>query len=162
MKNRKSRPLVFCKKGVLKNFLKFTRKNLYQSLFFNKVAGLRPANLLKKRLWNRVFPVNFGKFPRTPFFTEHLWWLLLEKNCSSRERDSWTLKTNIAWHMPLICQSKGVDKLPNLVNVKSSDIKPNFYNLIHTKVWKKFIHSINFKWNAELILTYKILDDSLF
>ena len=79
MKNRKTSPLVFCKKVVLKNFLKFTRKNLYQSLFFNKVAGLRPANLLKKRLWNRVFPVNSGEFPRTPFFTVHLWWLLLEK-----------------------------------------------------------------------------------
>ena len=24
------------------------------------------------------FPVNFEKFLRTPFFTEHLWWLLLQ------------------------------------------------------------------------------------
>ena len=37
------------KKGVLKNFTKFTGKHLCQSLFFNKVAGLRPAALLKKR-----------------------------------------------------------------------------------------------------------------
>ena len=37
-----SRPEVFCKKGVLRNFTKFTGKHLYQSLFFNKVAG-RPA-----------------------------------------------------------------------------------------------------------------------
>ena len=44
-----------------------------QSLFFNKVAGLRPANLLKKRLWHRHFPVNFSKFLRTPFFTGQLW-----------------------------------------------------------------------------------------
>ena len=35
--------------------------------FLNKVAGLRPANLLKKRLWHRRFPVNFAKFQRTPF-----------------------------------------------------------------------------------------------
>ena len=34
-----------------------------------------PATLLKKRLWHRCFPVNFAKFLRTPFFTEHLWWL---------------------------------------------------------------------------------------
>ena len=27
----------------------------------------RPANLLKKRRWHRCFPVNFAKFPRTPF-----------------------------------------------------------------------------------------------
>ena len=39
---------VFCKKDVLKNFAKFTGKHLLQSLFFNKVAGLRPATLLKK------------------------------------------------------------------------------------------------------------------
>ena len=32
------------KKGVLRNFAKFTGKHLCQSLFFNKVAGLRPAD----------------------------------------------------------------------------------------------------------------------
>ena len=53
--------------GVLRNFPKFTGKHLCQSLFFNKVAGLRPATLLKKRLWHRCFPVNFAKFLRTPF-----------------------------------------------------------------------------------------------
>ena len=36
-----SRPEMFCKKGVLKNFTKFTEKHLCQSLLFNKVAGLR-------------------------------------------------------------------------------------------------------------------------
>ena len=35
----KQPPEVFYKKGVLKNFTKFTGKNLCQSLFFNKVAG---------------------------------------------------------------------------------------------------------------------------
>ena len=38
------------RKGVLKNFAKFTAKHLYQSLIFNKAAGLRPPTLLKKRL----------------------------------------------------------------------------------------------------------------
>ena len=28
-------------------------------------------------VWHRCFPVNFVKFLRTPFFTEHLWCLLL-------------------------------------------------------------------------------------
>ena len=40
----------------------FTGKRLCQSLFFNKVAALRPATLLKDRLWRRCFPVNFSKF----------------------------------------------------------------------------------------------------
>ena len=74
---RSSRPDVFCEKGVLKNFAKFTGIHLCQRLFFNKVAGLRPGTLLKKRLWHRWFPVNFAKILRTPFLTEYLWWLLL-------------------------------------------------------------------------------------
>ena len=65
-------------KSVFRNFTKFTGKHLRQSLFFNKVAGLRPTTLLKKRLWHRCFPVDFVKFIRTPFLIEHLWWLLLE------------------------------------------------------------------------------------
>ena len=59
---RSSRPEMFCKKGVLRNFAKFSGKYLCLSLFFNKVTGLKPANLLKKRLWHRCFPMNFMKF----------------------------------------------------------------------------------------------------
>ena len=65
------------KKRFLRNFAKFTGKHLCESLFFNKVAGLMHATLLKKRLWHRCFPVNFVEFLRTPFFAEHLRWLLL-------------------------------------------------------------------------------------
>ena len=54
-------PEVFCKKGVSKNFAKFIGKHLCQSL------RLRPATLLKKRLWRRYFPVNFPKFLRILF-----------------------------------------------------------------------------------------------
>ena len=54
---KSSRSEVFCKKGILRNFTKFTGKHRRQSLFFNKVAGLRPL--------------------RTPFIIEHFWWLLL-------------------------------------------------------------------------------------
>ena len=38
------------RKGVLRNFTKFTGKDLCQSLFFNKARGLRSATLLKKKL----------------------------------------------------------------------------------------------------------------
>ena len=41
---------------------------------FHIITG---KHLFKKRLWHRCFPVNFVKFPRTPYFIEHLWWLLL-------------------------------------------------------------------------------------
>ena len=53
--HRSSCPEVFCKKGVLENFTKFTGKHLCQILFLNKVASLRPATLLKKRLWHGCF-----------------------------------------------------------------------------------------------------------
>ena len=53
--------------SALRNFTKFTGKYRCQSLLFDKVAGLRPVALFKKRLWHSCFPVNFAKFLRTPF-----------------------------------------------------------------------------------------------
>ena len=69
--DRSSRPEVFCRKGVLRNFAKLIGKHLYQSLFLNKTAGLKPATLLKNRLWHKCFPVNFVKVLRTPFFLQN-------------------------------------------------------------------------------------------
>ena len=45
--DRSSRPELFCKKGVLTNFVKLTGKHLRQSLFFDKVVGLQ---LYQKRV----------------------------------------------------------------------------------------------------------------
>ena len=75
---RSSRLELFSRNAVLRNSAKFTGTHLCQSLFFKKVAGLRPAILLKKRLWHRCFPVNFAKLLRTPFLTEHLRWLIMD------------------------------------------------------------------------------------
>ena len=69
---KSSHPEVFSQKGVFKNFAKFTQKHLYLSLFFHKITELRPATLLKKRLWHRYFLVISAKFLKTPFFIEHL------------------------------------------------------------------------------------------
>ena len=60
---RNSRPKVFCKKGVLRNFSKFRGKHLYQSLFLNKV--------IKKEA--QVFSCEFCEISKNTFFTEHLW-----------------------------------------------------------------------------------------
>ena len=43
---QKQLPEVFCKKGVLRYFIKFIGKQLCQSLLFNKVADLSRATLL--------------------------------------------------------------------------------------------------------------------
>ena len=79
--NKSSPPDVFCKKGVLRNFAEFTGKYLCQSLFFNKVAGLRPETLLKKRL-TLLFSCEICEFLRIPFLIEYLQWLLLSKQKS--------------------------------------------------------------------------------
>ena len=59
---------------------------LLQSLFFNKVAKLRPATLLKKRLWHRRFLVNFAKFLRTPSLQNIFGRLLLKITAASTWR----------------------------------------------------------------------------
>ena len=66
---QKQPPEVFCKKGDLKNFAKFTGKHLCQSLFFNKVNSLGPSTLIKKRF----FSATFAKIFNNTLFTEHLW-----------------------------------------------------------------------------------------
>ena len=61
---QKQPPEVFCKKkGVLRNFAKFTGKHLCQG----HLCKAAPATLLKKRLWHRCFAVSFAKFLRTLF-----------------------------------------------------------------------------------------------
>ena len=85
---RSSRPEMFCKKAVLRDFPKFTGKHLCQSLFITKV-GVQGRQFYLKRTLAQVFPVNFAKFGRTPFLTEHLWWLLLvlQNRCSYKFPD---------------------------------------------------------------------------
>ena len=56
---------MFCKKGVHKNFTKFTGKQLCLSLLFNKARG---RNFIKKETQAKVFSVNFVKFLRSFFY----------------------------------------------------------------------------------------------
>ena len=55
------------RKGVLRNFTKFTVKHLCQSLFLNKVTGLIPVTLAQ------VFSCEFCEISKNTFFTEHFW-----------------------------------------------------------------------------------------
>ena len=67
------------KKMFLKIFQNWKGKHLWLSLFFNKVAGLRPATLLKKRSITVAFSVNFAKSLRGPFLQKTSKQLLLTK-----------------------------------------------------------------------------------
>ena len=51
----KQPPEVFYKKDVLKNFANFTEKHLWCKSLFTKVAGMRPATLLKRDFNTDVF-----------------------------------------------------------------------------------------------------------
>ena len=77
-KIRGSRPEIFCKKDVPKSFTETTGKHLWESLSFNKVAGLR----LKKENLAQLFSCEFVKFLR-----EHLWRLLLKNTENTVSRN---------------------------------------------------------------------------
>ena len=62
---RRNCPEVFCKKGVLKNFGKFTGKYLCQIFFFKKVG---PATLLKKKRWYCFFLCEFCEIFKNNFY----------------------------------------------------------------------------------------------
>ena len=62
---RNSHPEVFCKKDVLRNFAKFTGRQLCESRFFNKIAGVVPETL------SQVFSCEFIEISKTTFFTEN-------------------------------------------------------------------------------------------
>ena len=60
------------KKGVLRNFSRFTGKYLCQSLFLNKVTGLGP-HFIKKETLAQGFSCEFWEISKNNFFTEHVW-----------------------------------------------------------------------------------------
>ena len=77
----KNTEAVTQKCSVNKLFLEISQnsqENTCARASFNKVAALSPATSLKKRRWHGCFPVNFAKFLRMSFLTEHIWWLLLK------------------------------------------------------------------------------------
>ena len=96
---RSSRSEVFCTKGALKILQNSQENHCARVSFFNKVAGLRSATLLKKRLWHSCSPTDFAKFLRSPFFTEHLQWLLL-KFISHHTKEILYVNTNLMGNQP--------------------------------------------------------------
>ena len=58
---------VFCKKGVLKNFTKFTEKHLRQSFLFNEVT----YNFMKKKTLAHVFSCEFYEIFKNTFFLKN-------------------------------------------------------------------------------------------
>ena len=63
----------YCKISVLKNLAKFLENicvSRSRSQIFFKICSSRcSCNIIKKRLQHRCFPVNFGKFFKTAFYS---------------------------------------------------------------------------------------------
>ena len=60
------------REGVLRNFAKFTGKQLCQSIFLNKVAGQKACNFIEKETLAQVFSCEFTEVSKNTFFIEHL------------------------------------------------------------------------------------------
>ena len=70
---QKQPPEVLYKKGVLRNFTKFTGKHLYQSLFFNELQARPGTGDSGTETLEQVFSCEFCEISENTFFTEHLW-----------------------------------------------------------------------------------------
>ena len=81
---QKQSPEVFCKKGVLRNFAKFTAKHLCQSLFYNKVVKKIIINYIRKTLHLRCltgFWINLSEWRRltwvlSQFCSNYSYWIV--------------------------------------------------------------------------------------
>ena len=88
---------------------------------FNKVASLRPATLLKRRLWHGCFPVNFTEFLRRPFYRtppdNHFseFWIINGKCDSSKVTPVNTIVNNmdksVVNVLPVVNALKGCDTI---------------------------------------------------
>ena len=119
--SRSSRPEMFYKKAVHRNFAKFTGKHLSQSLFFNKVASF---SLWKERLWHRCFHVNFVRFLRTPFL----------QNTSGRLLLSLWEDLTFHYKVPLSLSFISLKKIERWVNFRKKILF--MFSRLHFKLWK--------------------------
>ena len=79
------------------------------------VPGLRPATLLKKKLWCRCFTVNFAKFLRKLFLQDTSVWLLLASynKLVIRYYDIFFCQVNLAMNHSLTKQTNTFSKKTN-------------------------------------------------
>ena len=70
---------AFCVNFMEIHSFRKSSETLRKLCVFTKFS-LGEISLLKRSFWHRCFPVNFMKFQRTPFVTEHLLWLLLSSS----------------------------------------------------------------------------------
>ena len=86
VKFRTSHWRCFVRKGVLRNFAKFTGKHLCQASVYN---------FTKKETLAQVFSCKFCEIYKNTFCTEHLWatasesWIYAKRKCEPNDLPSW-------------------------------------------------------------------------
>ena len=140
---------MFCKKGVLRNFAKFTGNHLLQSLFFNKVAGL---HLSLKRDSSTGF---FLWILRN--FWEHL---ILQSTSSGCFLVS---QFNIKFHLPIVSSdatatqrlwSKMRIDLKRKSNIKSKQV---YWSISRIKIYQIFFRIYFF--GISYVIFYSVCRD---
>ena len=96
--------------------------------FLIKKSCLRPATLLKRRLWYRCSPVNFVKILRTPISIEHLQWLLLSLNIMIYKSSLWLSRSRSSHQRCSI-------KIAVLKNLAKFTGKQPYWSLFLVKPW---------------------------
>ena len=155
---RSSRPEVFCKKDVLRNFGKLTRKHLCQSLFKIKFQA-------------------YSEISKNTFFTEHLRWLLLASYnnvpgttieplsipcfifCKSPLLSIFNKLFDVWHHMPLILQSKDY-VLNNLRHLTCPEAA--LYRCYYKKVLWKYAANLRESTHGEATLLKSHFDMGVF
>ena len=103
IKRRRSRPEVFCKKGVVRNVAKFTGKQLYQSLFpmaqvfsceFREMLkntfsyGTSPVAASENGIKNGIFSLQY----------KHKFGIMLKNTLNNKIQESWISHVWLAMH----------------------------------------------------------------
>ena len=141
----------FCKKGVLRNFTKFTGNRQSQSLFFNKVAGLGPPEVFYKKGVLRNIAKSTGKRLCQGLFKKET--LAQAFSCEFCEIS----KNTVFYRTPPVAASV----LIRIGTILSKNIKNNFQNLIfkkllvqsddQTDIFWKFYSRANTLWSPKTV-----------
>ena len=83
------------RKSVLRNFVKFTGKHLFQSLFFNKVAGQCLFHLIRSS--TKIIEFDHAKFPARISSEDGVWREFLEVNNSNVFKKNECLKHKFSY-----------------------------------------------------------------
>ena len=138
---RSNHPEVFCEKGVLRNFGKFTGKHLCQNLFLIKLQACEFSEISKNTFFYRTPPVAASVYsvvvicnlaysqlyhwqslivthnlPSCPFITD-FWYTYISLSAASMFKNHWKIKTDYSQLVKSVNPSRPSTNFYQNVNV---------------------------------------------